>query len=131
MEYEEIVKEQRMKQEGEINKLKETTRLENEEQERQWAKKQKEQASSIAGQSIVPHLIQSQPHSPLSLLIEIKKMTKHQDLKNEVRRSWKLKNAKVVPVIVGAMGMMMKNLTEILNIGTVPPGRSPGSGWII
>ena len=41
-------------------------------------------------------------------------MTKHQDLKNEVKRSWKLKNAKVVPVIVGAMGMMAKNLTEIL-----------------
>ena len=43
MEYEEIVKEQRMKQEREISQLKETTRLENEEQERQWDKKQKEQ----------------------------------------------------------------------------------------
>ena len=31
---------------------------------------------------------------------EIKKMIKYQDLKNEVKRSWKLKNAKVVPVIV-------------------------------
>ena len=48
---------------------------------------------------------------------EIKKMTKHQELKNEVRRSWKLKNAKVVPVIAGPTGMMTKNLTEILNIG--------------
>ena len=45
---------------------------------------------------------------------EIKKMTKYQDLKNEVKRSWKLKNAKVIPVIVGATGMMIKNLTEIL-----------------
>ena len=41
-------------------------------------------------------------------------MTKHQDLENEVKRSWKLKNAKVIPVIAGATGMMMKNLTEIL-----------------
>ena len=41
-------------------------------------------------------------------------MTKHQDLKNEVRRSWKLKNAKVVPVIAGPTGMMTKNLTEII-----------------
>ena len=49
-------------------------------------------------------------------------MTKYQDLKNEVRRSWKLKNAKVVPVIVRAPGMMTKNLTEILNIGAVPLG---------
>ena len=44
---------------------------------------------------------------------EIKKMTKHQDLKNEVRRSWKIKNAKVVPVIAGPTGMMKKNHTEI------------------
>ena len=35
-------------------------------------------------------------------------MTKYQDLKNEVKRSWKLKNAKVVPVKGGAMGMMTK-----------------------
>ena len=53
---------------------------------------------------------------------EIKKMTKHQDLKNEVRRSWKLKNAKVVPVIAGLKEMMIKNLTEILNTGVVPLG---------
>ena len=43
-------------------------------------------------------------------------MTKYQALKKEVKRSWKLKNAKVVPVIVGATGMMTKNLTEILKI---------------
>ena len=41
-------------------------------------------------------------------------MTKYQDLKNEVKRSWKLKNTKVVPVIVGVTGMMTKNLKEIL-----------------
>ena len=35
-------------------------------------------------------------------------MTKYQDLKQEVKRSWKLKNVKVLP-------MMMKNLTEIKN----------------
>ena len=45
-------------------------------------------------------------------------MTKYQDLKNEVKRSWKLKNAKVVPVTVGAMRIMMKNVTEILK--TIP-----------
>ena len=49
-------------------------------------------------------------------------MTKHQDLNNEVIRSWKLKNAKVVPVIVRPTGMMTKNLTEILNIGAIPLG---------
>ena len=48
------------------------------------------------------------------------KMTKHQDLKNEVRRSCKLRNAKVVPVIAGPTGLMTKNLREILNIGAVP-----------
>ena len=45
-------------------------------------------------------------------------MTKYQDLKNEVRRSWKLKNAKVVPVKAGATGMMTKNLPEIFK--TIP-----------
>ena len=44
-------------------------------------------------------------------------MTKYQDLKHEVKRSWKLKNAKVVPVMMkNLMGMMKKNLTEILKI---------------
>ena len=45
-------------------------------------------------------------------------MNKYQDFKNEVKRSRKQKNAKVVPVIVGATGMMNKNLTEILK--TIP-----------
>ena len=43
MKYAEIVKKRRMKQEKEISQLKETMRLEKEEQERQWDKKQKEQ----------------------------------------------------------------------------------------
>ena len=47
MEYEEIVKEQGMKQEEEISQLKETTRLEKEEQERQWHRKQKEHGFEI------------------------------------------------------------------------------------
>ena len=49
---------------------------------------------------------------------KLRKMTKYQDLKNKVKRSRKLKNAKVVPLIVGAMGMIMKNLTEIFK--TIP-----------
>ena len=31
---------------------------------------------------------------------EIKKMTKYEDLKNEVKRSWKLKSTKIVSVII-------------------------------
>ena len=46
----------------------------------------------------------------------MKKITKYQDLANEVKRSRKLKNAKVVPVMVkNLMGMMTKNLTDIKN----------------
>ena len=41
---------------------------------------------------------------------EIKKMTKYQDLKNEVKTSLKLKRSKIVPVIIGATGMIKKNL---------------------
>ena len=42
---------------------------------------------------------------------EIKKVTKSQDLKNEMKRSWKLKNAEIVPVIIGAMEMIKKKRT--------------------
>ena len=49
-------------------------------------------------------------------------MTKQQDFKNEGKKSWKLNNAKVVPVIAGPPGIMTKNLTEILNIGAIPLG---------
>ena len=44
------------------------------------------------------------------------KMTKYQDMKNEVKRTWKLKKAEIVPVIVGATGMMKKTFTEYLKI---------------
>ena len=54
---------------------------------------------------------------------EIKKMTKYQDLKNEVKISWNLNYAKIVPVIIGATRMMKKNLMYIpqtiaMNINT-------------
>ena len=44
---------------------------------------------------------------------EIKKVTKyHQDLKNEVKIYWKLKNGVIVPVIIGATGMIKKKRTS-------------------
>ena len=43
---------------------------------------------------------------------KIRKMTKYQDLKNEVKRTWKLKKAEIIPVIVGATGMIKKTLSE-------------------
>ena len=46
--------------------------------------------------------------------MEIRKMTKYQDRKSEVKRTWKLKSADIVPVISGATGVIKKNLTEIL-----------------
>ena len=46
-------------------------------------------------------------------------MTKYQDRKNEIKRSWKLKNAKVVPVMMkNFTGTMKKNLTHIIK--TIP-----------
>uniref|UniRef100_UPI00358E3C06 zinc finger protein 85-like isoform X2 n=1 Tax=Myxine glutinosa TaxID=7769 RepID=UPI00358E3C06 len=39
---------------------------------------------------------------------ETRKMIKHQDLTNEVKITWKLKKAEIVPVIVGATGMIRK-----------------------
>ena len=43
------------------------------------------------------------------------KMTKYQDLKNEIKRSWKMKSVEIVPtVITGETGIIKKNHTEIL-----------------
>ena len=56
---------------------------------------------------------------------KLKKMTKYQNLKHEVKRSWKLKKAKVVPV-------MTKNPTVIKNhpleyhYKQTPVGSRPG-----
>ena len=47
---------------------------------------------------------------------EIRKMTKCLDLKNEVKRMWKLMKAENVPVIVRAAGMKKKPLSEYLKI---------------
>ena len=60
-------------------------------------------------------------------------MTKHQDLKNEAKRSWKLKNAKVVPVMTKhLLGMMTKNLTEILTrVGVKATQCSPVYTFIV
>ena len=42
-------------------------------------------------------------------------MTKYQDLKNEVKRMWKLKKPEIVPVIVRVTGIMKKTL-RVFNI---------------
>ena len=54
---------------------------------------------------------------------EIRKMTKYQDLKNEVKRSWKLEKSVIIPLIVRDTGMMKKTLTEYLKIipGNITP----------
>ena len=45
---------------------------------------------------------------------KIKKMTKHRDLKNEIKKSWKVISLKIPLVIIKAGQMMKKNLTETL-----------------
>ena len=45
-------------------------------------------------------------------------MTKYQDLKNEIKRSWKLKSVEIAPVVIGATAIIKMNLTEILK--TIP-----------
>ena len=54
---------------------------------------------------------------------EIRKITKYQDLKNEVKRTWKSKKAEIVPVIVVTTGMIKKTLTE--NLKTIPRNITP------
>ena len=95
----------------------------------------------IANKASCPDIVLKHKKEKLALLIEvsvpndfglndteIRKMTKYQDLKNEVKRTWKLKKAKIVPVIVGATGMMKKTLTECLKIilGNITPNEHNG-----
>ena len=46
---------------------------------------------------------------------EREKVTKYQDLKNALRESWDLKEIDVIPVIVGATGVMKDNLQAYLD----------------
>jgi len=47
---------------------------------------------------------------------EIRNMTKYQDLKNDVKRIWKLKKAEIISVIIGAAGTRKKTLSDDLKI---------------
>ena len=42
------------------------------------------------------------------------KVNKHQDLKNDLRTTWSLKDIEIIPVAVGATGLMKKNLKKYL-----------------
>ena len=81
----------------------------------------------IANKALRPDIMLKHKKEKSALLIEvsvpndfglnatvIRKLTKYQDLKNEVKRTWKLKKAEIVPVIVGAKRMIKKTLTEYL-----------------
>ena len=46
---------------------------------------------------------------------EREKVTKYLDLKNALRESWDLKEIDVIPVIVGATGVMKDNLQAYLD----------------
>ena len=46
---------------------------------------------------------------------EREKVTKYQDLKNAIREEWDLQDVSVVPVIVGATGLMKDNLQSYLD----------------
>ena len=45
---------------------------------------------------------------------EREKMNKYQDLKNDLRQTWELENVEIIPVIVGATGLMKTNLKNYL-----------------
>ena len=45
---------------------------------------------------------------------EREKLTKYEDLKNELRRTWALNEIEVIPIVVGATGLMKTNLKNYL-----------------
>ena len=57
---------------------------------------------------------------------EKENVEKYQDLKKEIRRLWKLRNVKIVPVAIGALGSVsaefdrwMEKLGIICNVGVM------------
>ena len=45
---------------------------------------------------------------------EREKLNKYQDLKNDLRQTWDLENIEIIPVIVGATGLMKTSLKSYL-----------------
>jgi len=45
---------------------------------------------------------------------EIEKVEKHQDLKREIARMWNMRAVQVVPIVVGSLGNVTKNLEKWL-----------------
>ena len=43
---------------------------------------------------------------------ELEKVDKYQDLKREIRRLWGVKNVDVVPVVLGTLGSVTKNIEQ-------------------
>ena len=50
-----------------------------------------------------------------SLVHHKKKITKYQDLKNDLRETWNAREADIIPVVVGATGIVKSNLVTYLN----------------
>ena len=46
---------------------------------------------------------------------EREKVVKYQDLKNDIRETWELQDVEVIPVIVGATGILKNNLQNYLD----------------
>lgn len=46
---------------------------------------------------------------------EREKLTKYEDLKNDLRRTWSLREIDIIPVVVGATGLIKNNLKHYLN----------------
>ena len=42
-------------------------------------------------------------------------MTKYQDLKNALREEWELDNIQIIPIIIGATGLIKDNLQQYLD----------------
>ena len=45
---------------------------------------------------------------------EREKLTKYEDLKNDLRRTWSLNEIDIIPVVVGATGLIKTNLKNYL-----------------
>ena len=78
---------------------------------------------------------------PADVIVEEKqkkKVEKHQDLKKEIRRLWNLRNAEIVPVVIGGLGSIssefgrwMRKLGIACNVGVMQKTALLGTAKIL
>ena len=85
----------------------------------------------IKDEAIKPSIVIWNKHEKTALIIDVavpndyglnrgerEKITKYQDLKNDIKTTWSFKEIYIIPVVIGATGMVKQNLKKYIE--TIP-----------